>query len=164
MVTNLILSNLDYCNAILISAKDNALKPLQLILNKSIRYIFNLNKKRHITPYLKTLHILPIFYRIKYKVCIISYRIFNKNAPSYLVEHFPTFIPTTTTNLRVGRGRDRLMFSTEKPANSKKTINDLIKKEWNKLPMELRAEKSLNLFKSRLKAYFFVQAFDGTTS
>ena len=41
----------------------------------------------------------------------------------------------------------------------KTTTNDLIKKEWNKLPIDLRIEKSLSRFKSSLKAHFYIQAF-----
>ena len=159
MITNVILSNLDYCNSILIGTKDITLKPLQIIINKCIRYIFNLRKRTHITPYLKKLHILPIAYRIKYKVCVISYRIFYGNAPFYLVEKFPKFVPTSIRNLRVGKGRDRWMFTMEKPISEKTTTNDLIKKEWNKLPIDLRIEKSLSRFKSSLKAHFYIQAF-----
>ena len=128
MVTNLILTNIDYCNAIMIGAKFNAIKPLQLIINKSVRYIFKLRKRTHITPYLKKLHILPIIYRIKYKTCIIAYRIYHKTTARYLQERFTTFIPTTTTNLRPGRGRDQLMFKMDKRINEKTTVIDLIKK------------------------------------
>ena len=160
MITNLILTNLDYCNSILLGTNNNELKPLQLIINKSVRFIFNINKRTHITPFLKKLHILPVIYRIKYKVCLISYRILNGTAPSYLVEKFPTFTPTTTTSLREGRGRDRMMFAMKRPVHGKETTNDRIKKEWNNLPIKLRAEESINIFKSRLKAHFFSQAFD----
>ena len=159
MITNTILTNLDYCNSILIGSTDTALKPLQLIINKCIRFIYNIRKRTHITPYLKLLHILPISYRIKYKVCIISHRIFYGNAPSYLIEMFPKFIPTSNINLRLGKGRDQWMFAIEKPISEKPTTNDHIKKQWNELPLDLRVEKSINRFKSRLKTNFYIQAF-----
>ena len=85
-------------------------------------------------------------------------------APTYLQDEFLMFTPTTTTNLRPGRGRDQLMFKMEKRANDKETITDEMKKEWNKLPFNLRNEKSMTIFKSHLKAHFFVQAFENPTN
>ena len=43
LVNNLILSQLDYCNAILANATKNELKPLQKILYNFVRFIYNLN-------------------------------------------------------------------------------------------------------------------------
>ena len=43
VVNNLILSQLDYCNAILANATKNELKLLQKILHNSVRFIYNLN-------------------------------------------------------------------------------------------------------------------------
>ena len=140
--------------------KDNAIKPLQLILNKAIRFVFNLTKRNHITPYLKQLHILPIKFRIKFKVCLIAYRILNKTAPTYLIEKYPTFQPTTTINLRTGCGRDTKMFAIEKHASQRETIDDKIKIEWNKLPPEIRNQTSLTTLKTKLKEHFFIQAFN----
>ena len=53
MVTNLIIAQLDYCNSILICAKKKEIKPLQLALNRAIRFIFYIDRRSHITPFLK---------------------------------------------------------------------------------------------------------------
>ena len=159
MITNVIISNIDYCNSVLICSPDNSLKPLQLVINKAVRFVFNLRKRTHITPYLKRLHILPIRYRINYKVCLISFRIINNTAPSYLIEKYPTFVPTTPLNLRIGSGRDSMMFAMEKHPRDRDTIDDKIKKTWNNLPLQLRQEKNLTSFKSKLKKHFFTMAF-----
>ena len=158
MVTNLILSNLDYCNSILICSTKKAIRPLQLVLNRAIRFIFYLKRDTHITPFLKKLHILPIIQRIKYKTCLISYKIFYNLAPLYLLEKFPTFRPSTPMNLRMGRGRDNFMFEQE--LSKRDTIYSEIKSQWNKLPIQLRMITNLNIFKGNLKKHFFLEAFN----
>ena len=157
MVTNLIISQLDYCNSILICAKKKDIKPLQLALNRAIRFIFYIDRRSHITPFLKKLHILPIEYRIKYKSCLISYKIFHKLAPPYLIEQFPTFEPSTSISLRIGPGRDTSMFQLD--LSKRETIYSKLKSEWNKLPYDLRMSNNLNLFKTKLKSHFFSMAF-----
>ena len=106
LVTNLILSNLDYCNSLLACSNENALKPLRLVLNRAVRFIFNLRKRTHITHFLKRLHFLPIQYRIIFKTCLLAFKIFHGMAPEYLQSKFAKFVRTTTSNLRDNSGRD----------------------------------------------------------
>ena len=161
MVTNLVLSNLDYCNAILICSKKKEIKPLQLTLNRAMRFIFYLRLRTHITPFLKRLHILPIEFRIRYKTCLIAFKIFNKLAPSYLIDKFNIFRPSTSMDLRVGRGRDVFMFEEE--LNKADTIYTNIKSEWNQLPLQIRTINNINNFKVQLKTHFYRMAFESAT-
>ena len=41
LVTNLILSTVGYCNILLLNATDKDLKPLKIIINKSVRFIYD---------------------------------------------------------------------------------------------------------------------------
>ncbi len=50
LVQALVLSRLDYCNALLAGLPANSIKPLQLIQNATARLIFNEPKRTHITP------------------------------------------------------------------------------------------------------------------
>ncbi len=59
LVQALVLSRLDYCNALLAGLPANSIKPLQLIQNAA-RLIFNEPKRTHVTPLFITLHWLPI--------------------------------------------------------------------------------------------------------
>ncbi len=48
----LVLSRLDYCNALLAGLPDSSIKPVQLIQNAAARLIFNEPKRTHVTPLL----------------------------------------------------------------------------------------------------------------
>jgi hypothetical protein len=67
LVTTLILSTLDYCNSLLAFLPGCHIYPLQKMMNKTVRVIFNLKYDEHIMPFLFKLHFLPIKLRIKFK-------------------------------------------------------------------------------------------------
>ena len=66
LATSLILPRLDYCNSILHRLPKNSLIPLNRLLNSTARTVYRIPKysRTHITPYLKSLHWLPITQRI----------------------------------------------------------------------------------------------------
>ncbi len=74
LVQALVLSRLDYCNALLAGLPACTIKPLQLIQNAAARVVFNEPKKAHVTPLFIRLHWLPIAARIKFKVLMFAYK------------------------------------------------------------------------------------------
>ncbi len=81
LVQALVLSRLDYCNAILADLPACTIKPLQLIQNAAARVVFNEPKKAHVTPLFIRLHWLPIAARIKFKVLMFAYKTTTGTAP-----------------------------------------------------------------------------------
>ncbi len=66
LVQALVLSRLDYCNALLAGLPASFFKPLQLIQIVAARLIFNESKRTHTTPLFINLHWLPIAARNKF--------------------------------------------------------------------------------------------------
>ncbi len=64
LVQALVLSRLDYCNALLAGLPASSIKPLQFIQNAAARLFFNEPKRTHVTPLFINLHWLPIAARI----------------------------------------------------------------------------------------------------
>ena len=155
LVTNVILSTVDYCNILLLGATDRDIRPLKLVINKSLRFIFNVDFREHITPYYKKAHFLPLKSRILFKACSMSYKIYHGKAPSYFEKDFQKFIPKGTMMLREGSGRDKFMFSTTGGYDNAGRLSTLMIKEWNNLPLDIRKSSSLDIFKVRLKTFFF---------
>uniref|UniRef100_A0AAY5K8C9 IF rod domain-containing protein n=1 Tax=Esox lucius TaxID=8010 RepID=A0AAY5K8C9_ESOLU len=64
---------LDYCNSILIGIPSKNIQPLQYVQNCAARTLMGVRKHHHITPILKSLHWLPVQYRIEFKVSLLSH-------------------------------------------------------------------------------------------
>jgi hypothetical protein len=157
LVTNFILATIDYCNILLLGATDRDLRPLRLMINKSLRFIYGVRHTDHITPFYKKAHFLPIKQRIKFKAIMISFKIYNNRAPAYFRNDFNKFIPTSSMTLREGSGRDKFMFTIDPHENKYKRLSTLIKRQWNDLPLDLRKCSCMETFKTRLKTRLFME-------
>ncbi len=93
LVQALVLSRLDYCNALL-AGLPRTIKPLQLIQNATARLIFNEPKRTHVTPLFINLHWLPIAARIKFKALMFAYKTTSGSAPLYLNSVLQTYVPS----------------------------------------------------------------------
>ena len=99
-------SRLDYCNSLFLSFTDFELRRLQLVQNSLCRVVTRSSKYSHITPHLKKLHLLPVKYRIKFKIGLITYKIVNQGQPVYLRELIHPY--TSSKNTR--RSTPKLKF------------------------------------------------------
>ena len=77
-------SRLDYCNGLLYGLPDCLLNKLQRVQNACARLIFREQKFCHVTLLIHELHWLPIKYRIEFKILLITFKILNFLAPTYL--------------------------------------------------------------------------------
>ena len=86
LVSSLVLSRLDYCNAVLAGCPQVLLDKIQRVINCSARLIYKASKSAHITPLLFDLHWLPISSRIQYKIVLTCFHIVSGTASPYLSE------------------------------------------------------------------------------
>ncbi len=94
LVQALVLSKLDYCNALLVGLPDSSIKPLQLIQNAAARLIFNVPKIMHVTPLFINLHWLQIAARITFKALMFAYRTTSGSASLFLNSLLQTYMPS----------------------------------------------------------------------
>ncbi len=118
LVQALVLSRLDYCNALFAGLPASSIKPLQWIQNSAARLIFNEPKKTHVTPLFINLHWLPIAARIKFKALMFAYRTTTGSAPLYLNSVLQTYVPLEACVLQMN---DTLLFI---PKRHKITFTD----------------------------------------
>ncbi len=94
LVQALVISRLDYCNALLAGLPSNTIKPLQMIQNAAARLVFNEPKRAHVTPLFISLHWLPVAARIQFKTLMLAYRTTTGSAPSYFHSLLRIYIPS----------------------------------------------------------------------
>ena len=86
LVTSYILSQLDYCNCLLMGTPNSVIQPLQKIQNFAARLVLLAPHHHHWTPLLEKLHWLPISECIKYKVTCMCFSAIGGSGPAYLSE------------------------------------------------------------------------------
>ncbi len=153
LVQALVVSRLDYCNALLAGLPSNTIKPLQMIQNAAARLVFNEPKRTHVTPLFISLHWLPVAARIKFKTLMLAYRTTTGSAPSYFHSLLRIYIPSRS--LRSASER-RLVVPSQRGSKSlSRTFSFTIPGWWNNLPTPIRNAGSLSIFKQQLKTHFF---------
>ncbi len=94
LVQGLVISRLDYCNALLAGLPASTIKLLQMIQNAAARLVFNEPKRTHVTPLFISLHWLPVAARIQFKTLMLAYRTTTGSAPSYFHSLLRIYIPS----------------------------------------------------------------------
>jgi len=160
LVHALVISQLDYANALYVELPATLLDRLQRIQNAAVRLIFRLKRRDHVTPSMKKLHWLPVRQRIDYKVLILTYNCINDpTAPVYLKELLS--IRRTGVRTRAADGPTVLeQPSTEVKASfGARAFSRAAPRLWNSLSPDIRAKTTLTSFRAALKTHLFRQAY-----
>ena len=157
LAASFILSRLDYCNALYINLPQYQIKKLQKLQNFAAKVVLNKSIFEHVTPCLIELHWLPVAFRIKYKIAVLSFKCVNGLAPKYLADLIIEYQPTR--NLRSSSQRLLKCKNVNYVKLGERCFAFAAPKVWNSLPLFLRNELSIEFFKKKLKTYYFEEAF-----
>ena len=160
LVKQLIISKLDYCNALYMNLPKTRLNKLGSILNHCVRYVYNIKDMQlDLIPYYKRAHILTIDKRVFFKVCLLAYKVVYNIAPAYLSELVSMEIPTASShNTRTRPASDDLRMilpKVHKNKSSDRRFSVYAPESWNSLPYSIRCISSIESFKTRLKTHLF---------
>ena len=133
-----------------------------MILNESrFCQVTPLLKQLHKIVELKQLHWLPVYYRITFKILLISYKALHELVSEY-ISSLVSIQSQGRYNLRSQKGV--LLSGLYVPHKTYKTLGDCAfavaaSKLWNYLPVARWNRPSISTFKSAYKTHVFKHAF-----
>ena len=158
LISAFVLSRLDYCNSLLYGCPQHLLHRLQKVQNSAARLVLQIPKTDHISPYLASLHWLPIRSRITYKISSICYNCLHLTAPDYLKDLLTTYTPTR--QLRSSSDTSILQIPLVRTQTfGERSFSHSAPSVWNSLPHKIRSTGTISSFKSNLKTHLFRQAY-----
>ena len=117
LVHAFVLSRLNYCNIIYANSTKSDLKYMQKVINCSVRFIYNLSRRTHISNYINQCHFLSMEHRIKFKSNIFTYKLLKMKDVSPVYLHG---VLTTKDFVRNTRGSsDIFILKDSDPAGRK---------------------------------------------
>ena len=148
----LVISALDYCNALYYGFDAKLIQQLQHIQNSACRVIFGLKCRESVTKYLQKLHWLKIEDRAIFKILLLTYKSLNGTAPTYLSN-------LITYNHLSGSRTPSLQPNMTSSKHGHRSFKSSSPELWNTIPAHLKQLTDINLFKKQLKTFLFVRTY-----
>ena len=157
LVQSLVISHLDYCNAVFAGLPTSSLLPMQSIQNQAAKVVLQKRKFDSASSCLKELHWLPIVKRIQFKVLCLVYKCIHNHAPAYLKQLIQfrksTYNTRSSCNPPLSLPRTHTSFGS-------RAFCSIGPKLWNDLPDSVKSNSSFTSFKRNLKTHLFKLAFN----
>ena len=162
LVHSLIVSRVDYCNSLFLGLPNYLLRRIQSVINKCARLIFSLPPRVPTTRYLIELHWLPIKARVEFKICLIVYKALKFNKPKYIADLLSNSISAPGFALRSSSDPYRLYEprAIRESVFAERSFAYAAPRLYNRLPIAVKQQSSVQSFKTQLKTFLFSQVFD----
>ncbi len=149
LVQAVIISSIDYCNALYYGCNKSDIMQLQCIQNRACRLIFGLRKRESVDDSMKSLHWLKVSERIEFKLCLLVYKALNGLAPSYISDLI------TFSNINSRRASSLHIPLT--PSSNSRAFQTVAPKLWNQLPPCIKNCDNVDSFKRLLKTHLLIK-------
>ena len=117
-----------------------------------------------VTPLLKSLHWLPVQFRIKHKICTLTYKVIHSCQPVYLHNLLKPL--NKTRNLRSSDDDQFVVprVSSKMGERAFSVAPSPPPQLWNCIPLEIKKAKSEQSFRKKIEDLYFVQAIHPKSS
>ena len=151
----LVTSQLDYCNSLLYNFPDRDIERLQWVQNCLACVVCKASRFSRSKPLLNFLHWLPVKYRIRFKLCTISFKAFLFHQPTYL---FNYLVSLQKSRLLRSSNTNMLAVPRFQTKWGTRAFADAAPSTWNSLPVNLQTASTVTSFKKMLKTFHFDSA------
>ena len=159
LVLSLVMSHLDYCNAIFYGLPEVDLKRLQRVQNVAAKLVLSKSCRDSVTKCMLHLHWLPIKSRIEYKILILTHKCVYGEAPKYLTDLITKW-GVTWEGLRSAEMVNMLEVPyTKCKTFGARSFESAAPHLWNNLPNEIRGIWIHETFKKSIKTYLFKSTY-----
>ena len=143
IVHALVMSLVDYGNALLFGSPEMLLRKRQMIQNSAARLVTGTHGRDHITPVLFKLHWLPVRYRIEFKLLALVYQAVHHHGPVYLTSLVTPYAPTRSLRSAAHRSLTIPRYNLERYGRRAFSVAGPLL--WNNLPLTIREPAHLLL-------------------
>lgn len=166
LIHSFVTSRLDFCNSLFIGLPKTSIDKIQTVQNACAKFLTGARKFDSATEQLKTLHWLPIKFRVQYKLMLLAHKIIYPKPetpiPSYIKDQIQP--KSYSAQSRVTRSSLaptlQITFKPKLVTVGNRSYVFSIPDLWNRLPNELRLLESFTVFKAKLKSFYFSQHFE----
>ena len=149
LANSLIHSRLDYCNSLFYGLPNYSIHRLQKVQNTAARIVTCSVRSSHITTVLKSLHWLPVNYRMNFKIFCITHRALSLHEPHYLTSLFS--LRSNSLSLRSSSFSPLLLPYFNKKSHGFRSFSYAAPDLWNHLPNNIRTAPTYTSFRKNLK-------------
>ena len=160
LVQALVMSHLDYSNAVFVDLPAVTLYPAQRIQNMAAKLILNKSKFDSSTEALHELHWLPIHQRCIFKLCLLVFKSLHDQAPSYLKDLLVKKPIRRFTRSSTSSPNDLLVPFTKRHTFAARSFAVAGPKYWNSLSPHIKSSCDIDNFRKNLKTFLFNQYFN----